>query len=121
MGDHEAHIFRLVHLYRCLPSILAIPWFRHHADLLRSCIKAVHARSSHSSFNLRVHWDWIDALSMPPLAIRFATPFESETTWQLLEREKLDVVEMGEVRFSKLSIGQRLERAMQKVVPKHHE
>ncbi len=105
MQNTHLHMHRMHHLYRSLPAVLALPWFRPHVTLLKERIERVHVRDHLSFMFLKPHWDRIESLAIPESAEKnFCHPIASMKLWRERETQNDDVVEMAEPRFRSESI-----------------
>src|ERR1700733_4367926 len=67
IGDTDAHIHRVADLYRAIPAVARIPWFRPHLLLLRWCAERIHLRNLISHFWWRVNWSVIYSQIRTPM------------------------------------------------------
>ncbi len=95
VGRTINHMTYMAEVYRSLPALLSIPWFRPHRDLVCWCMQRVHARDPLSFHMLSVNWDSIRRLEQPDVQSRMLDPQFRSLLWRSLERADIDVVEFA--------------------------
>lgn len=60
-NDSHSHVLFSRDLYRALPAVARIPWFKVHRQLLCYCVQRVHLRDTLSWQHWGVDWDLINA------------------------------------------------------------
>jgi hypothetical protein len=60
-NDSHAHVMHSRDLYRALPAVARIPWFKEHRQLLCYCVQRVHLRDTLSWQHWGVDWETINA------------------------------------------------------------
>jgi hypothetical protein len=93
LGRTHDHMACVSDLYRSLPSLATLPWFRKHRRLIAWCIQRVHFRDLLSFSLLRIHWPRLRALARASIQGQMLNPVFRETFWRLCEREDIDVVD----------------------------
>jgi hypothetical protein len=101
LGNVQAHIHNMIHLYRSTPAVLAIPWFKPHHSLLESCVDAIHRKCELSYLLLEADWNRIRSYSSTMLAEgHFSSCFASQTFWRKVDDKiEEDVVQMAEPHY----------------------
>jgi hypothetical protein len=97
LGHTDNHMQYMGDLYRSLPAVAEIPWFRKHRRLLATCIEKIHTRDWLSFVLLHARWDQIYDLTRKHVAADFDLPEKSSLAWRLRQEEGKDVVQMADV------------------------
>lgn len=94
-GDSAKHIMRVTDLYRCLPTVLAIPWFKKYSEMVCYCVQEIHRRDFISSAIVKVDWHQIHELSCDDVQSTLTSWYDSDGFWRRREGQRLDVVSVS--------------------------
>lgn len=93
LGRTLDHMHAIADLYRSLPALAALPWFRPHRRLICWCVQQIHERDFLSYCLTHVDWLALRRLSRRDVQSRMADNRFRQLFWRELEREGIDVVE----------------------------
>lgn len=99
LGRTLDHMYAIADLYRSLPALAALPWFRPHRRLICWCVQQIHERDFLSYCLTHVDWLVLRRLSRRDVQSRMADNRFRQLFWRELEREGIDAVEHIQLPF----------------------